>query len=726
LLKRAHPPKPAAAPFASTGPECLAAVLHHHGIDIDAPRLITDHAIARERVGFALMLRMATEAGLRARRIKLTRRMLLRLGGAYPALARLANGNWVVVLGAEKDETGTDLVRLYDPLAEAPGVITVPVARFFKSWRGDAILAKRSYALTDPDQPFGLRWFLPEIIRQRRLLLDVAVAVVFLYAVGLASPIFFQLVIDKVLVHESYSTLMVLTAGIAVALLFDAMFTFMRRYLLIYATNRIDIRVATKTFRHLLDLPITFFEQGSAGVLVRHMQQAGRIREFMTGRLFLTLLDGLSLFVFVPVLFFYSPLLACLVLLFSGAIAVVVALLVKPFRKRLNALYEAEGSRQGLLVETVHGMRTIKSLAMEPLQRRIWDNRSAQSVDTRFKVETISTAAQALTGLLEKLMSIAIIGFGALNVFDGAMTVGALVAFNMLAGRVSGPLVQIVTMVHEYQEVGLSVRMLGQVMNQKPERADRGTGLRPAVAGGIEFENVSFRYNQDGGLALDNVSFSVPGGSIFGVVGRSGSGKTTVTRLIQGLYPVQDGLIRIGGQDLREIDLSHLRRNVGVVLQDNFLFRGTVRANISAARPEVGFEQIVNAARLAGADEFIEQLPRGYDTLIEENAENLSGGQRQRLSIARALVTDPRILILDEATSALDPESEAIVRRSIRGIAEGRTVIIVSHRLSTLTDANSILVIDRGRLVDMGAHGQLLSRCTTYRQLWNQQMRLAG
>jgi ATP-binding cassette subfamily B protein len=268
--------------------------------------------------------------------------------------------------------------------------------------------------------------------------------------------------------------------------------------------------------------------------------------------------------------------------------------------------------------------------------------------------------------------------------------------------------------------------MLGEVMNQRVERDGRRDGLRPAVIGEIEFRNVSFRYRPDAPLALDDVSFSIPAGSIFGVVGRSGSGKTTVTRLIQGLYPVQQGLIRIGGHDVRELDLVHLRRSVGVVLQDNFLFRGTVRENIAAAKPDASFEQVTTAARLAGAEEFIEQMARGFDTMIDENAENLSGGQKQRLSIARALVMDPRVLIFDEATSALDPETEMIVRRSIRGIAQGRTVIIVSHRLSTLADATAILVIDRGRLADIGAHDQLLSRCTTYRQLWNQQTRLAG
>lgn len=710
-----------------TGPICLSAILRHHGLDVSAERLVAEYAIGDEGVGADLVLRMARNGGLKARKTRLRPRALLQLGQAYPALVRLNNGNWVVLVGAEKNDAGAGVLRIFDPMAEASGgMIVVPLDQFSKHWNGEVLLAKRSFGMSDPEQPFGFRWFIPEILQQRRLFIDVAVAALFLYALGLATPIFFQLVIDKVLVHESYSTLAVLAVGIGVALMFEALFVFLRRYLLVYATNRIDIRVATRTFKHLLNLPITFFERASAGVLVKHMQQASRIREFLTGRLFLTLLDAMSLFVFIPVLFLYSPPLALIVLGCSALIGLVVALLVAPFRKRLADLYAAEGERQGLLVETMHGVRTLKSLAMEPLQRRNWDDRSAQTINSRFKVEVISVTAQAVTGLIEKLMSVAIIVFGAMQVFDGVLTVGALIAFNMLAGRVSGPLVQIVTMVHEYQEVALSVRMLGQVMNERVEHAGRSEGLRPDLSGGVEFENVVFRYGQDGALALNDVSFTMQGGSVMGVVGRSGSGKSTMTRLIQGLYPIQQGLIRIGGHDVRELDLGHLRRSIGVVLQDSFLFRGTVRENIAAAKPDATFEEVVEAARLAGATEFIEQLPRGFDTLIEEGAENLSGGQRQRLSIARALVTKPKILILDEATSALDPESEAIVKRSIKGIAAGRTVIIVSHRLSMLTDADAILVLDRGHLVDVGPHSQLVSRCTTYRHLWNQQMKLAG
>jgi len=709
-----HPP---------TSLQCLVTVARHHGLDLSVERLRHAYALAGTPIRRSLLLRMAEEAGLRAQHAHLTWDALMRLGQAYPALAELANGNWVVISAAGKTSAGEEAVEIFDPLAERSGALIVPRASFCANWHGDVILVKRSHAPSEDSRPFGFRWFVPELFRQRRLFAEVAVAAILLYALGLVVPIFFQLVIDKVLVHESFTTLYVLSAGVVVALLFDAVFTFLRRYLLLYATNRIDIRIATRTFAHLLALPISFFESISAGVLVKHMQQASRAREFLTGRLFLTLLDAASLIVFLPVLFFYSSRLTFLVLGFAASIGIVVGVLVGPFRRRLYSLYQAEGERQALLVETVHGMRTVKSLALEPLQRRVWDDRSAQAVSMRFRVEKVSATAQSITGLVEKLMSVAIVGFGALDVFNGTMTVGALVAFNMLAGRVSGPLVQIVTMVHEYQEVALALKMLGQVMNQRPERDAERPGLRPPLAGRIEFERVTFRYGADGAPALNDVSFTIPAGGVFGIVGRSGSGKTTLTRLIQGLYPIQQGLLRIDGFDSRELDLVHLRAAIGVVLQDNFLFRGTVRDNIACVKPSASFEEIARAACLAGADEFIERLPRGYETILEENAENLSGGQKQRLAIARALVTDPRLLIFDEATSALDPESEAIIRQNLRFIAAGRTVIIVSHRLSMLADAETILVLDGGHIADIGSHDQLVARCTTYRQMWNQQTR---
>jgi ATP-binding cassette subfamily B protein len=451
------------------------------------------------------------------------------------------------------------------------------------------------------------------------------------------------------------------------------------------------------------------------------MQQVEKIRGFMTGRMFFTFLDATSLLIFLPILFTYSVKLALITLVFTMLIAGIVAAMVPTFQRRLKDLYQAEGERQSMMVETIHGMRTVKALAIEPTQRRLWDQRSALSINMQFRVGTLAITGNAITDFLGKLLPVVIIVLGAQEVFDQTMTVGALIGFQMITGRVTAPLISIVGMVNEYQETVLSIKMMGEVMNRPSEGRATAGGLRPELAGEISFDEVTFRYPGSSNAALDRASFTIPAGKIVGVVGRSGSGKTTLTKLIQGLYPIQEGIVRFDRTDAREIELAHLRRQIGVVLQENFLFRGTVRDNISAAKPEATFEEIVAAADAAGASEFIERMPQGYNTMLEENASNLSGGQKQRLSIARSLLTKPRILILDEAASALDPESEAIFIKNLSRIAVGRTVVMISHRLSTLVNAHAILVMQQGKLVDSGRHEELLQRSEVYKHLWNQQ-----
>jgi ATP-binding cassette subfamily B protein len=327
----------------------------------------------------------------------------------------------------------------------------------------------------------------------------------------------------------------------------------------------------------------------------------------------------------------------------------------------------------------------------------------------------------AMTEFLGKLLPIIVIVVGAQSVFDQSMTVGALIAFQMFSGRVMGPLIQIVGLVNEYQQTAVSVRILGEVMNRPSEGRSGVGGLRPTLTGEIAFDNVTFRYPGANVAALDKTTFTIKAGTVVGIVGRSGSGKSTLTKIIQGMYPVGEGIVRFDGVDAREIELPHLRRQVGIVMQENFLFRGSVRDNISIAKPSASFEEVVAAAQMSGADEFVERLPQGYDTILEENASNLSGGQKQRLSIARSLLLKPRVLILDEAASALDPESEAIFIRNLGKMAAGRTVIMISHRLSTLVNADAILVMQQGRLEDSGRHEELLAKSPTYQQLWHQQ-----
>ncbi|KQW99901.1 peptidase C39 [Massilia sp. Root418] len=707
------------AKFPHTVVQCLTAIAQHHGLQINPERVIDDYALGAEEPRGALLVRMASELGMKAKIRTLDWDGLLAQGGVFPLMARLNNGNAVIVVGARADGDGK--VALLDPLEEGAGVLLLDREQFCSRWEGEVLLVKRHHALTDVNQPFGLRWFIPEILKQKAAFRDIAIAAIAMHLLALATPVFFQLVIDKVLTHQSASTLSVLGVGIVIALVFDALFGYLRQILTLAATNKIDMRLTRRTFGHLLSLPIDYFETTTAGVITRHMQQLEKIRGFLTGRLFFTGLDATALIIFLPILFTYSVKLAMITLAFTLLIALVVATMVPTFQRRLQALYSAEGARQAMLVETVHGMRTVKALALEPAQRKEWDQRSAQSIAMHFRVGQISITGNAITDFLGKLLPVVIVVIGAGDVFDQTLTVGALIAFQMITGRVVSPLISIVGLVNEYQETALSVKMLGEVMNRAPEGRTGSGGLRPQFGGAITFDQVTFRYPGAANTALDRASFTIKPGTVVGIVGRSGSGKTTLTKLIQGLYPVQEGIIRFDAVDAREIDLSHLRRQIGVVLQENFLFRGSVRDNIAAAKADATFEEIVEAAAAAGADEFIERMPQGYDTLLEENASNLSGGQKQRLSIARALLTKPRILVLDEAASALDPESEAIFIKNLSRIAVGRTVIMISHRLSTLVNADAILVMQRGSLMDSGRHEELLQRSETYQHLWNQQ-----
>lgn len=706
-----------------TSLQCLALVARHHGIDVSADRLIHDYSLEFDEPTLKRVLRIGKDTGLKIRHTRLTWDQLCKLNEAFPAMLRLENGNYVIAVGMrDNDEQGNTVkqIAIFDPLGSDQGFIFLDRDKFERSWKGETILAKKKTSLLNTKQKFSLRWFIPEVFREWRSFLNVGLAAVFIHLIALVVPLFFQIVIDKVLVNYAQATLQVLTVGICIALIFDAILGYLRSYLLLYATSKIDVRVATRTFGHLMRLPLNFFEHITAGVLTKHMQQTSQIREFLTGSLFLTLLDSTALFIFIPILLYYSVPLTIVVLIFAAMLGVNIGVLLIPYRTRLEALYHAEGERQAMLVETIHGIQTVKALSMEPVQRKHWDDSSAQAVAMHFRVGKISIAATTISKLLEKLLTVTVVWYGASLVLGKTLSVGELVAFQMISGRVTGPLVQLVSLVHSYQQCALSVRMLGTVMN-RDEEPGIGRGLRPMIDGEMQFEGVNFRYDPTAAPALDDVTFTIPRGKITGIVGRSGSGKTTLTRMIQGMHQPQSGIIRVDKLDMRELDISHVRQNIGVVLQDNFLFRGSIRDNIAMAKTNASFQEVVYVARLAGAAEFIERMPQSYDTMLEENGSNLSGGQKQRLAIARALLKDPKILIFDEATSALDPESEAIIQTNLKRIAKGRTVIIVSHRLTTLTECDQIIVMERGQIDKIGTHKQLLQSSKVYSDLWHQQ-----
>jgi len=703
-----------------TALRCFYLVALHHGVQVPHEKL--GEADESDTVGS--LLKIMRDVGLSAKLLK-NRKWddLSKLGSAYPVMAEQNNGTWVIVASALTMADGRVVAAVLNPLNEQAGVSLISREQFEETWSGRLILSKRKFRLTDETQPFGFLWFMPEIVKNGRYFRDIAVAATMSNLISFATPLFFQIMIDKVIPHQSYQTLFAVVLAFTVTMLFDGIFQYIRQYLLLFTSNKIDARLAARTFDKLLHLPMQFFETHTTGVLMRHMQQTESVRQFMTGRLFGTLLDTAALPILIVGLTLYSGLLTAVVLGFALVIASFIGVMIPTFRRYLEQLYQAEGNRQTDLVETIHGMRAVKSLALESLRSKSWGLKVANSIRKRAQVGYFSAIAVVLTQGIQSMMQMTILGVGATMVFNGTLSMGALIAFNMLSGRVTGPLVSIVGLINEYQQTALSVKMLGKVMDHPPERDPNQRGIRPLITGHLEFSQVTFRYANGAIPALDRVSFTVEEGQIIGVVGRSGSGKTTATRMIQGIHTAQEGLIRLNGTDIRHIDLPHLRRSIGVVLQDNILFRGTIRDNIAAGKPDATLEEVMEAARLAGADEFIDRLPMSYETFVEESASNFSGGQRQRLAIARALLLRPRLLLFDEATSALDPESEAIIQDNLDEIAAGRTMIIVSHRLSSLVNADSILVLDKGAVVDFAPHATLLERCDIYRHLWEQQTR---
>ncbi len=702
----------------------LCSIAAHHNVNADPRRIMHEFAIDEEEVTLPLLAEIASTYEFKTRLVSFSWEKLKKSPLSFPMIGIRKDGCCVVLCGMKVEaETGKEEIVLVDPRIEAAGgshFTFLPRATYEEEFSNKVMLFKKGYKLSDESQPFGLLWFIPEFLKLKDIFGQIILTVVMLTLIGLVTPLFFQIVVDKVLTNRAYNTLNVLGCGILAAIILNGLLDYVRSYLLLFATNKIDIATATKTFRHLMRLPIDFFERVPSGVLLKHMQQTEKIRGFLSGNLFFTILDLLSLFIFIPFLLFYSVPLTLIVLGFTLMMALVIACLVRPFQRRLNELYQAEGKRQSMLVEAIHGVRTVKSLSLEPVQEQSWDNSTAYAIKSYFRVGKISMTAKSISHVLEIAMAVTVIWVGAHLVFDHVITVGALIAFQMLAGRVTGPLVKLVGLIHEYQQVALSVRMLGTVMNTPQEPG--GGGVRNPLKGNVTFENVSFQYRPDLPLVVKNFSIDIPAGSTVGIVGRSGSGKTTVTKLLQGLYPITQGLIRLDGIDLREIDKVHLRSSIGVVLQENYFFSGTIRENISLTKRNATSEEIIYVCKLAGADEFIQKLQRGYDTVLEENASNLSGGQKQRLAIARALLTNPPILIFDEATSALDPESECVIRTNLKAISRGRTVIIVSHRLSIVSHSDKILVIDNGTLTAVDSHKNLLAQPGTYSEFWRQQM----
>ncbi|MEE3608969.1 type I secretion system permease/ATPase [Avibacterium paragallinarum] len=578
---------------------------------------------------------------------------------------------------------------------------------FAQRYTGQIILLTSRASVLGQLAKFDFTWFIPAIIKYRRILYEVIAISLVLQILALITPLFFQVVMDKVLVHQGFNTLNVIAVGLSIIILFEVLLSAIRSYVFSHTTSRMDVELGAKLFRHLLALPLAYFEARRVGDTVARVRELEHIRNFLTGQALTSLLDLCFSFIFLSVMWFYSGWLTLVVLL-SLPCYVIWSMIITPIlRKKLDEKFARNADNQAFLVESITAINVVKSMAISPKMVEYWDKQLAGYVKAGFEVSKLAIIGQNGVQLIQKLVMVINLWLGAHLVISGDMSIGQLIAFNMLASQVATPVIRLAQLWQDFQQVGISVERLGDILNTPMETAKSKLAL-PEIKGDIVFENVKFRYKPEDRDIISDFSLKLSAGEVVGIVGRSGSGKSTIAKLIQRLYIPQSGRIYIDGQDLSVVDPNWLRRQIGVVLQDNVLLNRSIRDNIAISEPGISMEKVIIAAKLAGAHDFITQLSEGYDTLVGEQGAGLSGGQRQRIAIARALISNPKILIFDEATSALDYESERIIMQNMNSICRGRTVIIIAHRLSTIRMANKIVVMEQGNIVESGSHDMLL------------------
>ncbi|MFT8490268.1 MAG: peptidase domain-containing ABC transporter [Gluconobacter oxydans] len=697
------------------------AAARYHGLELD----IRDFAAepGEDSPSPATLARWLNEQGAVAKGMRLRWRYLVKIRNSPPVVLMFKDGSAGLMVRADAEK---GVVWLRDPMGgEGDTPVPVDELRLMQVWTGDVLLVKRRRDESEADAKFDLLWFAKMVLREKKVMRDIAFASLILSILQIFPALIVMQVVDRVVNYHSMATLVSLSGFVIILSFYEILLTYARRELSLILSTRLDARISLHAFNRLLALPLEFYEREQTGEILGRFMAVFKVRDFLTGQLMSTLLDLFTLIVVLPVLFVMSPTLAWMTLAAAGCIGLIVVVFLPPVTRVIGRQVLAEMKRGSILYETVAGIRTVKTLALETTRRELWDERTADVVRWKLAAGRMASWPQTLVMPFEIFINRGVILVGAYLILTNAssMQAGALMGFMMLGGRVASPLVNLAKLMEAFNEVSVSLSEAGMVLNQPTETKALTTGMRPVVKGALSFNHVDFSYPGSTTKALNDVTFDIPAGTMLGLVGRSGSGKSTITRLLQGVSRNYTGYLRLDGVDLREINLTHLRRSFGVVLQDNFLFRGTIRDNITAGRPGLTIDDAIRAARLAGAEEFIERMPAGYDTWIEEGSTNISGGQRQRLAIARAVISDPKLMILDEATSALDPESEALVNANLQRIGKGRTMVIVSHRLSSLVNCHQIAVMDQGKLVDIAPHRILLERCEIYRMLWLQQNR---
>jgi subfamily B ATP-binding cassette protein HlyB/CyaB len=694
-------------PEADHGLNALAMIARYHNIAVDENQLRHEAGIGATTFSERDLMLAARSIGLKVRKASVAAARLPTT--PMPALALDKEGRHFILAACDSTKA-----LVWEPGTATPKVLS-PDAVMARAGGAFLLFASRA-SLAGELARFDFSWFIPAVIKYRALLIEVLGVSALLQLFGLISPLMFQVVMDKVLVNRAFSTLNVVCVALLASAVFEVFLTGLRNYVFAHTTNRLDVELGARLFRHLLALPIGYFSSRRVGDTVARVRELENIRNFLTGQALTAIIDLIFSVIFIGVMCLYSLFLTLIVILSLPVYAAISMILTPILRAKLNEKFARGADNQSFLVETITAVETVKASALEPQFTRTWDDQLAAYVAAGFRVTQVGNVGQQLTQLVGKLLTVLMLFFGAKLVISGHLSVGQLIAFNMMSQRVATPVLRLAQLWQDFQQIGISMQRLGDILNSRSELPPSRQAL-PPVRGQIEFENVHFRYRPDGPAILNGVTFNIEAGQVIGVVGRSGSGKSTVAKIIQRLYLPESGRVRIDGTDLSLADPAWLRRQLGVVLQQNTLFGRSIRENIAITDPALPLDVVINAARLAGAHDFICDLAEGYDTKIGEHGVGLSGGQCQRIAIARALVSNPRILIFDEATSALDVETEHVIQSNMQAMSKGRTVIIIAHRLSAVRHADRIIVMEKGQIVEEGPHKQLIALGGTYAKL---------
>lgn len=697
-----------------TGIVSLQVICAVNRIESDLPALARECAINQNELTIEQLLRLAKRSGFK---VKLKPFRPSRLPAKYPLPAIIVS----------KDQTYNVLLKR--DLAKKAALIfntqtkqtaELPDSELDSCFQNRVIVL--SHKRSSDTVMSGFAWFYKEIFKYKAILAEVFTASFVVQMLGLLLPIFVQVILDKVIQHRTMSTLDVIAVAFAVSCIIEFLLNIVRNYIFTHTANKIDAALGARLFRHLFSLPFMYFESRRVGTTVARVRELDNIREFITSKSVSVIIDLIFCVVFLIAMLIYSVELTTVVLLFILVVGTLYVTITPELRRRLDEKFQMSAHSQSYLVESVTGIQTVKSLAIEGAMQHKWEVALGNYLRSSFKLTSLGNVTGAFSNLCQKAMTLAILYIGVKLVIEQKMSVGMLIAFQMYANQFTNPVLRLVNLWNEFQQTLLAVDRLGDILDQSPENTSHKSITLSQLKGHIKFDNVSFRYRVDGADVLKRVSFELASGQSLGIVGRSGSGKSTIAKIVQRLYIPYSGTVLIDGIDIRQLNPVWLRQSTGVVLQDNDLFSGSVRDNIAMPKPHASAEEIITAAQIGGAHEFITEFTPGYDTEVGERGSSLSGGQRQRVAIARALISNPRMLIFDEATSALDYESERLIQQNLNSIKKGRTFIVIAHRLSTIKDCDQIIVMDKGEIIERGSHSELLEQKGFYYSLWQQQV----